>query len=199
MAVFRSCRATTWQGFSRRDLLTFKVLEIGWFSDIALHPSVFITGCLPASSAESGMHSVAVGTGGFGKGRAGEGGSLFQSPSALGVSVHSPKERSASAPRVINGPSPGPWQREGGGTICSVPFHLYFPVSWCYNPQKRREKHSLPVVSRGHKVTKTPVLSEVVICGMIHFFCLNSNHKIIIYNSGNSDDMIMVIYWEVSF
>ena len=170
MAVFRSCRATTWQGFSRRDLLTFKVLEIGWFSDIALHPSVFITGFLPASSAESGMHSVAVGTGGFGKGRAGEGGSLSQSTSALGVSVHSPKERSASAPRVINGPSPGPRQREGGGTICSVPFYLYFPVSWCYNPQKRREKHSLPVVSRGHKVTKTPVLSEVVICGMIHFF-----------------------------
>ena len=70
-AVFRSCRATTWQGYSRRDLLTFKVLEIGWFSDIALHPGVFITGCLPAS-AESGKPSVTVGTGGFGKGRARE-------------------------------------------------------------------------------------------------------------------------------
>ena len=91
MAVFRSRRATTWQGHSRRDLLTFKVLEIGCFSDIALHPGIFITGCLPAS-AKSGMHSVTVGTGGFGKGRAREGGSLSQSSSALGVSVHNPKE-----------------------------------------------------------------------------------------------------------
>ena len=44
------------------------------------------------------------------------------------------------------------------------------------------------------------VLSEVIICSMIRFFFwLNSNHKIIIYNNGNSDEMIMVIYWEVSF
>ena len=128
------------------------------------------------------------------------GGSLTQSSSTLGVSVHNPKEWSASVPRVINGPSPSPRQREGGGTICSVPFHLYFPVSCCYNHQKRRKKHSLPIVSKGHKVTKTPVLSEVIICSMIcFFFCLNSNHKIIIYNGGNSNEMIMVIYWEVSF
>ena len=103
-------------------------------------------------------------------------------------------------PRVVSGPSPSPRQREGGGTTCSVPFHLCFPVSCCYNHQKRRKKHSLPVVSKGRKVTKIPVLSEVIICSMIRFFFwLNSNHKIIIYNNGNSDEMIMVIYWEVSF
>lgn len=36
-------------------VMTPEVLECGWFSDMDLHSCAFLTGCLPANSAESGM------------------------------------------------------------------------------------------------------------------------------------------------
>ena len=135
MAVFRSS-TTTWPGCYSRDQMTFKVLEIGRPSDTALHSYVFVTGCLPANSAKSGMCSLTVGTSGLENWRARRAGCLSQSSSTLGVSVHKPKEWGTSVPTVINDPL-SKFQAEGeGDTICSAPFHSCFPVSWCHNNQK---------------------------------------------------------------
>lgn len=60
--------------------------------------------------------------------------------------------------------------REKGGTICSAPFHLCVSLSWCYDYQKRRKKHSLGIVLKEHRVAKTQVLSAFIICSMIIFF-----------------------------
>lgn len=93
VAGFRRSRATTWQGFCGWGLMSFKVLEIGWFSDMDLHSCVFITECLPANSAESGnVSQLTVGISGLEIWRGRKGGSLPQPSPTLGVSVHNPKE-----------------------------------------------------------------------------------------------------------
>lgn len=104
VTIFRRGRVTNWQGYCSEDLMTFKALEIGWFPDVALHSCVFITGCLPANSAESGIRSLPVGTGGLEKWRARKDGSLSQSSSTMRVSVYNTKGRWKLVPNVIKEP-----------------------------------------------------------------------------------------------
>lgn len=131
---------TTGQGCCSRDLMTFKVLEIGRSSDTALHSCVFITGCLPANSAESGMCSLTTWHKWLRKMESQEGWisvSVFIKPGCVSPQTKGMRCINANYHQwaSVKVPDRG---RRGYNLQCSFSFEFF--MSWCHNNQKRKKK-----------------------------------------------------------